>query len=87
MAHEAHNARIDSAQENFPLPDYRSLFRIAAWLDNTMFDWPWDLSEPPTAITQLDEALGKFVDLTLTKEGMTHDEMLRAIHAGEFDRD
>ena len=79
------------AEEEFDLtsldlPDYRALFRIEAWLNNTLMSWPWDLSEPPRTITDLDEAIGSFVDAALEKEGLAYDQMLEAIHAGRFDR-
>lgn len=86
MAHEAHNARIDSAQDNFPLPDYRLLFRLHTWLTNTTLDWAFDLSEPPEALTDADDALSALVEMACAREGKTYGEMLRAIHAGEFDR-
>lgn len=111
MAHEANNARTDSAQpvndnccdgpfgcdicapieekfslSSMDLPDYRALFRIEAWLNNTLMGWPWDLSDPPEAITDLDSAIGCFVEAALAKEGLTHGQMLQAIHAGRFDR-
>ena len=86
MAHEALNASFDSAQD-VPLPDYRLLFRLHTWLTNTVLDWPWDLSDPPRVISDLDDAVSEAVEVALAKEGKTYGEMLRAIHAGEFDRD
>lgn len=87
MAHAAHNARNDSAQEFIPLPDYRALFRLHAWLTNTVMEWPWDLSDPPALICEADDAVSDMVEIACAKEGKTYGEMLRAIHAGEFDRD
>lgn len=85
MAHEALSAPFDSAQD-IPLPPYRELFRLHTWTTNTVMDWPWDLSDPPEAIRDLDDALSWVVELACAKEGKTYGEMLRAIHAGEFDR-
>lgn len=86
VAHVAHNTPVDSAQD-FPLPDYRLMFRLHTWLTNTMMEWPWDLSHAPVILCDLDDALSAVVELACAREGRTYGEMLRAIHAGEFDHD
>jgi hypothetical protein len=78
---------ISASAQYVPLPDYRLLFRLHAWLTNTTTDWAFDLSEPPEALTDADDALSHLVELACAREGKTYEEMLLAIHAGEFDRD
>lgn len=87
MALDATNARNHSAQENFPLPNYRLLFRLHTWLTNATIDWPFDLSDPAEALIEADYALTRLVEVACAREGKTYGEMLRAIHAGEFDHD
>ncbi len=70
-----------------PLPDYRLLFLLHTWTENTLADWPRDLSEPDELISNLNFALGCMVEMAMCREFKTYTEMLEGIHRGEFDRD
>lgn len=70
---------------DMPLPPYRELFRLHTWLTNTVLDWPWDLSEPPSPIRDAEMSISEMVEASCAKEGKTYGEMIRAIHEGQFD--
>jgi hypothetical protein len=72
---------------HIPLPSYRTLFRLATWLENTVADWPWDLSEPDDRLMAAHDAISELAFAACAKEGKNFTEMLHAIHAGEFGDD
>ena len=69
----------------YPLPPYREIFRLDAWLGNVYEHEGCRLGEPPQEFLDLFHAVGALVLLAMQQEGKSYPEMLAAIHAGEFD--
>jgi len=69
---------------SFALPSYPHLFRLHTWAENTIMDWPHDLSEPPKFIYDLADSASELVDMACAREGKTYGEMLAALRRGEF---
>jgi len=73
--------------QDVPLPDYKLLFGLQAWIENILVDWPYDLSEPSDLLVNANIALSGLTELAMAKEGKTYLAMIEAVYAGEFDRD
>lgn len=72
--------------DGIPLPPYRELFRLNTWVGNTCASWPVDLSDIPEHLELLLEVTGDLTLRAMVREGKTYDQMVDAIHAGEFDQ-
>jgi hypothetical protein len=72
-------------ETGYPLPPYRELFRLDAWLSNVYEHEGLRIGDPPPQFLALFHAVGTFVSLAMAEEGKSYLEMLEAIHAGEFD--
>lgn len=85
--HEQANTPIapEYQETGYPLPPYRELFRLDAWLSSVYEYEGCRIGEPPPQFLALFGAVGVFVSLSLAAEGKSYLEMLEAIHAGEFD--
>ena len=87
MPDHANTPIAPDAQDFFPLPPYRETFRLHTWLSNTVAGWPWDLIALPEDLQSALVSVECLVQAALEREGKTYGEMLRAIHAGEFDNE
>jgi hypothetical protein len=72
------------ADNSRALPPYGLIFRLDTWAGNTLADWPHDLSSPPEEFWDLFAVIGEFVEAICACEGLSYEDMLIALGAGQF---